>query len=265
MKCPKCHSDNREGAAFCRACGHSFAPERVCPRCAHHNLPDSRFCEACGQDLKEPSAPLLDYSQPHSYTPKFLAEKILTTRSSLEGERKLVTVLFADVANFTTISEKLDPEEIHEIMDGCFKILMDEIHKYEGTINQFTGDGVMALFGAPLAHEDHAVRACHASLSIQHALTDYGEKLKKTCGIDFKMRLGLNSGPVVVGAIGDDLRMDYTAIGDTINLASRMESICPTRRYPRLRPHPEAREGLLHLLLARPPPGEGERRAPGCL
>ena len=101
---------------------------------------------------------------------------------------------------------------------------MDEIHKYEGTINQFTGDGVMALFGAPLAHEDHAIRACHASLAIQHALTDYGEKLKKACGIDFEMRLGLNSGPVVVGAIGDDLRMDYTAIGDTINLASRMES-----------------------------------------
>jgi tetratricopeptide (TPR) repeat protein len=109
-------------------------------------------------------------------------------------------------------------------MDGCFKILMDEIHKYEGTINQFTGDGVMALFGAPLAHEDHAQRACHAALAIQKALTLYGEKLKADCTIDFKMRIGLNSGPVVVGAIGDDLRMDYTAIGDTINLASRMQS-----------------------------------------
>ena len=183
----------------------------------------------------------------------------------MEGERKLVTVLFADVANFTAISEKLDPEEIHGIMDGCFKILMDEIHKYEGTINQFTGDGVMALFGAPLAHEDHAVRACHASLSIQHALTDYGEKLKKTCGIDFKMRIGLNSGPVVVGAIGDDLRMDYTAIGDTINLASRMESAA----------HPGAIlvSGHTHRLAkdfftfssSWPSPGEGERGAPGCL
>jgi class 3 adenylate cyclase/tetratricopeptide (TPR) repeat protein len=196
-----------------------------CPECGFENLPDDQFCGGCGHRLTPSTrTPPLDYSQPHSYTPKFLAEKILTTRSSVEGERKLVTVLFADVANFTTISEKLDPEEIHGIMDGCFKILMDEIHKYEGTINQFTGDGVMALFGAPLAHEDHAIRACHASLAIQHALTDYGEKLKKTCGIDFKMRIGLNSGPVVVGAIGDDLRMDYTAIGDTINLASRMES-----------------------------------------
>ena len=199
---------------------------KVCPNCGTTILPEDKFCGKCRHPLA-PSLPrsFFDMTKPHSYTPKFLAEKILTTRSSLEGERKLVTVLFADVANFTTISEKLDPEEIHEIMDGCFKILMDEIHKYEGTINQFTGDGVMALFGAPLAHEDHAIRACHASLSIQHALTDYGEKLKKTCNIDFRMRIGLNSGPVVVGAIGDDLRMDYTAIGDTINLASRMEGL----------------------------------------
>jgi class 3 adenylate cyclase/tetratricopeptide (TPR) repeat protein len=199
--------------------------EVVCPACGATIPPDRQFCGECGRPLTAIKAtPPPDYSQPQSYTPKFIAEKILTTRSSVEGERKLVTVLFADVANFTTISEKLDPEEVHEIMDGCFKILMDEIHKYEGTINQFTGDGVMALFGAPLAHEDHAVRACHASLSIQHALARYGEKLKQECNIDFKMRIGLNSGPVVVGAIGDDLRMDYTAIGDTINLASRMES-----------------------------------------
>jgi predicted ATPase/class 3 adenylate cyclase len=153
-----------------------------------------------------------------------LADKILTTRSSIEGERKLVTVLFADVANYTSISEKLDPEEIHRIMDGCFKILMDEIHKFEGTINQFTGDGVMALFGAPVAHEDHAQRACYAALSIQGAIKAYGNKILKDFGVEFKMRIGLNSGPVVVGAIGDDLRMDYTAQGDTSNLAARMES-----------------------------------------
>ncbi|MEE9421448.1 MAG: adenylate/guanylate cyclase domain-containing protein, partial [Desulfatiglandaceae bacterium] len=131
----------------------------------------------------------------------------------------------ADVANYTAISEKLDPEEVHQIMDGCFKILMDEIHKFEGTINQFTGDGVMALFGAPVAHEDHAQRACHAALSIQKALGKYGEGLRDDHGIDFKMRIGLNSGNVVVGSIGDDLRMDYTAIGDTTNLASRMEGM----------------------------------------
>jgi class 3 adenylate cyclase len=163
--------------------------------------------------------------KPLSYTPKFLADKILTTRGSIEGERKLVTVLFADVTNFTAISEKLDPEEMHQVMDGCFAILMEEIHKIEGTINQFTGDGVMALFGAPLAHEDHAQRACHAALAIQKALLDYNATIKQRHGADFKMRIGLNSGPVVVGAIGDDLRMDYTAIGDTTNLSARMESL----------------------------------------
>jgi class 3 adenylate cyclase len=206
---------------FCGQCGTRL--EMICPECAFSNPPDFKFCGQCGHDLITP-APPIDPSKPHSYTPKFLAEKILTTRSAMEGERKLVTVLFADVANFTSLSEKLDPEEVHEITDGCFKILMDEIHRYEGTINQFTGDGVMALFGAPLAHEDHAQRACHAALAIQNSLDRYSQQLKEDLSIDFKMRLGLNSGPVVVGAIGDDLRMDYTAIGDTINLASRMQS-----------------------------------------
>jgi class 3 adenylate cyclase/tetratricopeptide (TPR) repeat protein len=173
---------------------------------------------------EEPSPPI-DYTQPQSYTPKFLADKILTTRSSIEGERKLVTVLFADVANYTSLAEKLDPEEVHQIMDGCFKILMDEIHRYEGTINQFTGDGVMALFGAPVAHEDHGQRACHAALSIQKAVEGYGEKIKGQHGAEFKLRIGLNSGPVIVGSIGDDLRMDYTAVGDTTNLAHRMQDL----------------------------------------
>jgi class 3 adenylate cyclase len=187
---------------------------------------DRKFCGECGHDLKAPEeTSTLDYSKPRSYTPKFLADKILTTRSSIEGERKLVTVLFADVANYTSISEKLDPEEVHQIMDGCFKILMDVIHKYEGTINQFTGDGVMALFGAPVAHEDHAQRACYAALSIQKALEHYEEKIKKNYRADFRMRIGLNSGPVIVGSIGDDLRMDYTAVGETTNLASRIENM----------------------------------------
>jgi class 3 adenylate cyclase len=200
--------------------------EIVCTECGKENPPASRFCNGCGHDLSRPDEVTpIDYDHPQSYTPKFLADKILNTRSAIEGERKLVTVLFADVANYTSISEKLDPEEAHQVMDGCFKILMDEIHKYEGTINQFTGDGVMALFGAPVAHEDHAQRACHAGLAIQSAVTAYGDKIKGDHGQDFKMRIGLNSGPVIVGAIGDDLRMDYTAVGDTTNLAARMESM----------------------------------------
>ena len=219
MKCPKCQTENPEGKKFCRKCGASLL---TCPRCGATLQPDDEFCGDCGTPLVSTPTPL-DPSKPHSYTPKFLADKILTTRSAMEGERKLVTVLFADVANFTSLSEKLDPEEIREIMDGCFRILMDEIHKHEGTINQFTGDGVMALFGAPLAHEDHAQRACHAALSIQNSLSRYSQRLKEDRSVDFRMRIGLNSGLVVVGSIGDDLRMDYTAIGDTINLGARAQ------------------------------------------
>ena len=223
MKCPKCQFENREDAAFCLECGEKI--ELECPQCGKILSYLAKFCDKCGHDLRESKeAPPTDYGQPQSYTPKHLADKILTTRSSIEGERKLVTVLFADVADFTAISERLDPEEVHQIMDGCFKILMGEIHKFEGTINQFTGDGVMALFGAPVAHEDHVQRACYASLSIQSALENYTEKIKENHDVDFKMRIGLNSGTVVVASIGDDLRMDYTAVGDTTNLAARMES-----------------------------------------
>jgi class 3 adenylate cyclase/tetratricopeptide (TPR) repeat protein len=224
MKCPKCESDNREGIRFCEECGAKL--ELECPACKAKIPLGKKFCGECGHDLTKPvEAPVINYSEPQSYTPKFLADKILTTRSSIEGERKLVTVLFADAADFTSIADKLDPEEVHQLMDNCFKILMDKIHTYEGTINQFTGDGIMALFGAPVAHEDHAQRGCYAALSIQKAIGDYGVKVKKDFGIHFKLRIGLNSGPVIVGSIGDDLRMDYTAVGDTTNLAARMESM----------------------------------------
>jgi class 3 adenylate cyclase/tetratricopeptide (TPR) repeat protein len=224
MKCPKCQTDNPETKKFCRKCGTKLV--RVCAHCGSECLPEDEFCGECGHSLMaEEAAPSIDYSKPQTYTPKFLADKILTARQSIEGERKLVTVVFADVANYTSMSEKLDPEEVHQIMDGCFKLLIDQIHRYEGTIDKFTGDGVMALFGAPVAHEDHAQRACYASLAIQSALEGYGEKIRRECGVEFKMRVGLNSGPVIVGAVGDDLRMDYTAIGDTVNLASRMQSV----------------------------------------
>ena len=223
MQCPECQFENRDDAKFCNECGHKF--DIICPECSASNRIGSKFCDECGKDLREiQDAPPVNYSDPQSYTPKFIADKILTSKSSMEGERKLVTVLFADVANYTAMSVKLDPEEVHRVMDGCFKILLDEIHLYEGTINQFTGDGVMALFGAPVAHEDHAQRACYAALSIQKALENYSKKIKQKLGVGFKMRIGLNSGPVVVASIGDDLRMDYTAVGDTTNLAARMES-----------------------------------------
>jgi class 3 adenylate cyclase/tetratricopeptide (TPR) repeat protein len=222
MQCPKCQFENPDSAKFCNECGSKL--ELACPQCGKANPSGSKFCNECGHILKEfAETPPIDFNQPQSYTPKFLADKILTTRSSMQGERKLVTVFFADVANYTSMAEKLDPEEVHQIMDGCFQILMDEIHRYEGTINQFTGDGVMALFGAPVAHEDHAQRACYAALSIQKAIEEYGNKIERERGVEFKIRIGLNSGPVIVGSIGDDLRMDYTAVGDTTNLAARIQ------------------------------------------
>jgi class 3 adenylate cyclase len=149
----------------------------------------------------------------------------LKSRSALEGERKQVTVLFADVCNYTGISETLDPEDVHRIMDGCFEILTGEIHRFEGTVNQFTGDGIMALFGAPIAHEDAPQRALRAALAVQEALIPYGEEVRSRHGVDFRMRIGINTGTVVVGKIGDDLRMDYTAAGDTTNLAARLQGL----------------------------------------
>jgi predicted ATPase/class 3 adenylate cyclase len=164
-------------------------------------------------------------ASPRSYTPTHLAEKILRLRSALQGERKQVTVLFADVSGFTAISEKLDPEEVHRLMNGAFELMLGEIHRFEGTVNQFLGDGLMALFGAPISHEDHARRGVLAALGIQQRLREHQERLAREQGIDFKLRLGLNTGLVVVGAIGDNLRMDYTAVGDTTNLAARMQQL----------------------------------------
>ncbi len=223
MKCPNCHIENPVENKFCKECGTALLT--VCDRCGHHLQGGDKFCGKCGHDLrKHTEIRRFNYSEPQAYTPKFLADKILTNRSTIEGERKLVTVLFADVADYTSVAEKLDPEDVHEIMDGCFSILMNEVHQYEGTINQFTGDGIMALFGAPVAHEDHAQRACYAALAIQNAFDTFSEDLKNEYDQNFKMRIGLNSGHVVVGSIGDNLRMDYTAVGDTTNLASRIQT-----------------------------------------
>jgi class 3 adenylate cyclase/tetratricopeptide (TPR) repeat protein len=159
------------------------------------------------------------------YTPRHLAEKILRLRAALEGERRQVTVLFADVAGFTALAERLDPEEVHRMMNRCFELISAEVHRFEGTINQYTGDGVMALFGAPIAHEDGPRRAVHAALGIQRALREGARQLEAARGLSLQMRIGINTGPVVVGRIGDDLRMDYTAVGDTTNLAARMQQI----------------------------------------
>jgi len=223
MKCPKCRSDNPTGTKFCPECGAGL--EKACPRCSRSNPADSKFCAECAHDLTVVTvASGVDYARPQSYTPKALADKILATRSTMEGERKQVTVLFADVSGFTSISEEMDPEAVHNLISDCLAFLREEIHRYEGTIAQFLGDGVLALFGAPIAHEDAPQRALHAALGIRERMKECALKLK-TKGIEFNMRLGLNTGLVVVGRIGDDLTMEYTAMGDTVNLASRMQSL----------------------------------------
>lgn len=222
MNCPACGHENRGGARFCDSCGHPL--EVRCLACGQSTRPGARFCDGCGAALTSPSLqPSPAARPPVSYTPHHLAERILTEGRALRGERKEVTVLFVDVQGSTDLAAALDPEEFHVVMDGAFQLMLDAVHHWEGTVNQFTGDGIMALFGAPIAHEDHARRALHAALEIQRRFGEYAAALRREKGLSFQVRLGLNSGPVVVGAIGDDLRMDYTAQGLTTNLAARMQ------------------------------------------
>src|SRR5262245_5075405 len=162
---------------------------------------------------------------PLAYTPPYLAEKILTSRSALEGERKQVTVLFADLKGSTELIRDLDPEQAQALLDPALHAMMDAVHRYEGTVNQVLGDGIMALFGAPVAHEDHAVRACYAALAMQTAMRRYAEEVRRSHGLEMLARVGLNSGEVVVRAIGNDLHMDYSAVGQTTHLAARMEQL----------------------------------------
>src|SRR5262245_59690439 len=162
---------------------------------------------------------------PLAYTPQYLAEKILTSKSTLEGERKQVTVLFADLKDSTELIRGLDPEAAQQLLDPVIHCMMDAVHRFEGTVNQVLGDGIMALFGAPIAHEDHALRACYAALAMQTAMRATTEEVRRTRGLELRMRVGLNSGEVVVRAIGNDLHMDYSAVGETTHLAARMEQL----------------------------------------
>src|SRR6266516_2473750 len=192
-----------------------------CQSCGHENPAGARFCNDCGAPLAAPTI----IPEPRSYTPRHLVDKILASQSALRGERKLVTVLFADVARSMELAERVDPEEWHRLLDRLFRILADGVHRYEGTINQYTGDGIMALFGAPIAHEDHAQRACAAALELARDLGALAEDVRRESGLDFAVRMGLNSGEVVVGSIGDDLRMDYTAQGHVVGLAARVQQV----------------------------------------
>ena len=224
MRCPHCRHETRELARFCGACGASLESSIACPRCTALNPRGQKFCDSCGESLSPAVGAPVTPRDARAYTPRHLADKILTTRDALEGERKQVSVLFADLVDSMRLAEGLDAEDWHRILDHVFEILTAEVHRFEGTINQFTGDGVMALFGAPLAHEDHARRACHAALSAMEELRAYADTLRPD-GLELSVRMGINSGEVVVGKIGDDLRMDYTAQGHCVGLAARMEQM----------------------------------------
>ncbi|MBI4640701.1 MAG: AAA family ATPase [Candidatus Tectomicrobia bacterium] len=222
MNCPNCHHKNPAKARFCLNCGTKL--EQVCPYCQQALPLDARFCMSCGRALSQTlPSPAGDQSRsPLSYTPKHLADKILTTRSALEGERKQVTVLFCDLANSIPMAERLGPEAMHSLLSRFFELALGEVHQYEGTINQFLGDGFMALFGAPIAYEDHARRAVLAALSLQRVLQ---QESRGGGTPPLQVRMGLNTGLVVVGKIGDNLRMDYTAVGDTTNIAARLQQM----------------------------------------
>jgi class 3 adenylate cyclase len=225
MRCPRCASDTPDGSKFCVECGLPLTAR--CPRCGADTLPRAKFCGECGAPLtgQSPASPPALPQSPLRYTPDHLAEKILTSRSALEGERKQVTVLFADLKGPMELLADRDPEEARQLRDPVLKLMMDAVHRYEGTINQVMGDGIMALFDAPIAHEDHAVRACYAALRMQECVSRYGDEVQRSHGIPVQMRVGLNAGEVVVRAIDSSLHMDYTAVGQTTHLAARMEQM----------------------------------------
>jgi class 3 adenylate cyclase len=218
VTCPQCAFENPPAMTFCGRCGTRLAS--LCPSCGFANPEAFAFCGKCGARMAEARV-----ASPRSYTPKHLAEKILTSKAALEGERKQVTVLFADLKGSMELLADRDPEEARKILDPVLTLMMEAVHHYEGTVNQVMGDGIMALFGAPLAHEDHAVRACYAALRIQDAVRRYSDELRRAQGVEVQIRVGLNSGEVVVRSIGSDLRMDYTAVGQTTHLAARMEQL----------------------------------------
>src|SRR5262245_10140869 len=221
MKCPRCQQDNPTQARFCLGCGDHLA--LTCGSCGTELPGNARFCFQCGQPVAVGAATPVRSPAPETYTPKHLAKKILISKGALEGERKQVTVLFADLKGSMELLADRDPEEARKLLDPVLERMMEAVHRYEGTVNQVMGDGIMALFGAPVAHEDHALRACYAALQMQDSVKRYAEVVRPSAGVPVQIRVGLNSGEVVVRSIANDLHMDYTAVGQTTHLAARME------------------------------------------
>jgi class 3 adenylate cyclase/tetratricopeptide (TPR) repeat protein len=227
MICTQCQSENSFAAIFCDHCGVRL--ETACPKCGEPNRQGAKFCRNCGQLINNTAraapAAVPGGPSPETYVPRHLAEKILASRQSLEGERKQVTVLFADIRGSTRLLEGLDPEEGQKLIDPVLGVMMDAVHRYEGTVNQVLGDGIMALFGAPLAHEDHALRACYAALAMQEEMRRHRRKLGQSEEAGLQIGIGLNTGEVVVRSIDNDLNIDYSALGHTTHLAARMQEL----------------------------------------
>jgi class 3 adenylate cyclase/tetratricopeptide (TPR) repeat protein len=232
MKCPGCQFDNREGAKFCIECGKKL--EIDCSNCNHLNPPASKFCEECGAKLnlhpdEAPQELSFDdkIAKIQKYLPKGVTEKILAQKDRIEGERKQVTVMFCDLEGFTRLSDRLGPEDVYRIMDQVYESLIHRVHDYGGTVNEMTGDGVLALFGAPIALEEAPQRALRSAYSIHREMVKLSDRLKqeKEFMPPLRMRIGIHTGPVVVGTLGNDLRVDFKAVGDTVNLASRVENL----------------------------------------
>src|SRR5712691_9334697 len=241
MRCANCQSDNPPENRFCEQCGARL--EARCPQCGTPVRPGGRFCGACGQRLSAPDtavpaatpaagAPHTPAPSPIAYTPRHLVERILAEQQALaargapDGERKTITALFADIKGSMALLEDLDPEEARHMIDPALRLMMEAVHRYEGYVAQSLGDGIFALFGAPIAHEDHAQRALYAALRMQEESSRYAERLRREKGINFQLRVGVNTGEVVVRSIRkDDLHTDYVPIGHSTNLASRMESL----------------------------------------
>jgi class 3 adenylate cyclase/tetratricopeptide (TPR) repeat protein len=224
MQCFRCKSENPAEAKFCDQCGERL--DWKCPGCGETNRTSARFCKKCGQRLETalpPAGEAVNPSANNLDVPKHLAEKILASRRFIEGERKQVTVLFADIKRAPTLIERLDPEEVRRHIDPLLNIMIDAVHRYEGTVNQVLGDGIMALFGVPLAHEDHAVRSCYAALAMQEEVRRHLDRLGQAD--DTGLKIGINSGEVVVRSISNDLNFDYSALGHTTHLAARMEEL----------------------------------------
>ena len=219
-QCPACGTENPADAKFCGSCGAALG--LPCPSCGRRNPPDGRFCTSCGAGLAAAADPAVGSRQ--TFMPAGLADKMRAGSADIEGERKLITVLFADVAGYAALSERIDPEDLRALMRRAFDVMLEAVHRFEGTVAQLQGDGLLALFGAPIAHEDHATRALLAGLALQEGLAPLQLELAER-DIDLRVRVGIHSGLVVFGRIGTDLEFTFQAVGDTVNTASRVQGL----------------------------------------